>query len=136
MTTRKRALGDRGKVIWLQGTIPNVSQTAGTGINGVGDIAIRVPETGVVTEVYTCLGGAITGGDAVLTLTNNGSTWGGGTITITNGSSAAGDVDSQTDLSEDVSAGDYITVNSDGGSTNDVSVHVTMKLVVRDGAYK
>lgn len=129
MTTRKRALGDRGKVVWLQGTLPDVS-TANQ------NLAIYVPETGVVTECHFVLGDAIGTGDSTLTITNGGTAWSGGTVTVTQSGGDTGDVDSQTSLEENVTAGSYISVASDGASTGTVPIHCTFKLVVRDGAVK
>lgn len=130
MTTRKRNFGERGKVIWLQGTLDDIS-TANA------EDAIYVPETGVITEVHTVLQGAITTGDAVITPVYNGTAFASGnTITVANGSSAQGDIDSITGDEESVVAGNYVGIKTDGGSTNAVELKYMLKLVVRDGAVK
>ena len=55
---------------------------------------VRAPFRGKILKVWSILGGAITVGDATVTVAINGTTVTGGTITIANSGSAAGDFDS------------------------------------------
>jgi len=76
------------------------------------------PVAGYVNRVHTVLYGAITGGDAAITMELGGTAVTGVAITIANSGSAAGDVDSATATALNiVAAGAAIEVISDGGST-------------------
>ena len=90
---------------------------------------LPVPDTGTVVKVMSVLGGALSGaaGDAVLTCSINGTSMTGGTITITDGSSAEGDIDyCEPTALNTVQEGDYIKINSNGGSTNAVAAEIVV----------
>lgn len=98
-----------GEKVTLQGVMPDVS-TANS-------IYLAAPVAGDVTLVKSVLSGAITTGDAVLTV-KDGAGNSMGTITIANSGSAAGDVDTLVPSSnEDVAIGELIEIATDGGST-------------------
>lgn len=104
----------------LSATIADIS-TAST-------IYVPVPYAGTVLKVNTVLTGAIATADSVLTVKNSaGSSM--GTITVAYTSSAAGDCDSLTPASNNtVTAGSFITVETDGASTNTIPVVITVVL--------
>lgn len=105
----------------LNGTISDVSTA--------GQIYIPIPEefAGEVVEVRAALNGAITGADATLTLKVNGVAMTNGTVTIVQSGSAAGDVFvGRPTSNNDVSAGEAIEIETDGGSTGAVEVFVTL----------
>jgi hypothetical protein len=88
---------------------------------------IVVPVDGYVVKAYSVIAGAITGGDAEVTLSDGTTNFTNGVITIANSGSAAGDVDSCTPTANnEVSAGDIIKAISDGGSTNAVLARITL----------
>jgi len=91
------------------GVIDNVSTSE--------TVYIPMPYAGTVAKVVTVLEGTITGADATITVSNSaGSSM--GTITVAYTSSAAGDVDTLAPASNNtVTADDYITIETDGGST-------------------
>ena len=82
------------------------------------------PHAGNLAAVYSIIDGAITGGDATLTIKVGGSSV--GTITIANAGSAAKDVDSATSLTQAVTAGQAIEVETDGSSTNTIKANLTL----------
>ena len=84
---------------------------------------VVTPHAGTLTAVYSSLGGVIATDDATLTVKVGGSSV--GIITVANAGSAAGDVDSLTGLSTAVTQASAIEVETDGGSTNAVSVNLT-----------
>lgn len=92
-------------------------------VSTAGQIYIPVPDDGRIIKVITALNGAITSGDAVLTVkTAEGSA---GTITIANSGSGAGDVDTLAPTSNNnVLEEGTIEIETDGGSTNTVSVDI------------
>ena len=80
-------------------------------------VYVPIPMSGNVVQVTTVLENAITSLDATITIRDNASN-SMGTITITQSGSAAGDVDNITSLTnDDVGDADYITIETDGGST-------------------
>jgi len=93
-------------------------------ISTASETFIVSPHAGTLTTVYSIIDGAISGGDAVLTIKVGGSSV--GTITIANSGSAAKDVDSATGLTTAVSAGQAIEIETDGGSTNTVKANLTI----------
>ena len=118
----------------LFGTIPDIS-TAGTAIGGGaatdGNLDLVVQSGGEIVRIMTILGGAITGGDAVITPGNQttNTTFANGTITIANAGSAIGDMD--TGLPKGLShmqPGQTMRLVSDGGSTNSVPVYVMCEI--------
>ena len=92
-------------------------------VSSASETFVVTPHAGTLTAVYSSLGGVIAGGDATLTVKVGGSS--AGTITIANAGSAAGDVDSLTGLSTVVTQASAIEVETNGGSTNAVSVNLT-----------
>jgi hypothetical protein len=97
-------------------------------ISTAGQVYVAVPDDGKVIKVFSALNGAIATGDATLTVkTAQGSA---GTITVTQSGSAAGDVDTVEPTSNNsVVEGETIEIETDGASTNTVSVDLT--IVVR-----
>lgn len=85
-----------------------------------------VPRSGILRKVQTQLGGAISGADAVVTVSHNGSNL-SPTITVANASSAEGDVDSA-DFFRNVTAGDRIEVATGGESTDTAELGITLTL--------
>jgi len=83
-------------------------------------VYVPIPYSGNVAKIMTVIEGSIATSDATITVKDNaGNTI--GTLTITQSGSAAGDVDSNTTLSNTlVTDDDYITVETDGSSTNNV----------------
>ena len=87
--------------------------------------------SGVVTDWYCTLGGAITGTGSVLTLGINGQeVTPNGTLTVTIIGSAGGVVDSATGLTGNttISAGETISIATSGASTGDI--HETCTIVI------
>lgn len=81
-------------------------------------IYIPMPYAGTIAKITTVLEGAITVADATINAKNS-SALSMGTITVAYTSSAAGDVDTLSPSSNNtVTAGDYITIETDGGSTS------------------
>ena len=93
-------------------------------------VYVAIPVTGTIVSIYSVLEGAIATSDATITVaTATPATI--GALTITASGSAAGDVDSNTSLSNaSVTAGDYITVATDGASTNAERVWVYITISV------
>lgn len=80
-------------------------------------VYIPIPIGGTVSKVTTVLEGAITAADATLTVKNSAAA-SMGTITVAFSASASGDVDSLSPASNNtVTADDYITIETDGGSS-------------------
>lgn len=76
------------------------------------------PFAATITRVTTVLGGAITVGDSILTVTKTGGA-SMGTITVAQSGSAEGDIDTLSPVSNNtVTAGQYIKIANDGGSTD------------------
>ena len=80
---------------------------------------VYVPEAGIITAVHCTLAGAITVGDATISVAD-GSSVAFTTITVATSGSAAGDIDSSTGLSESIDAGSFVTVGTGGESTGTV----------------
>lgn len=92
-------------------------------------VYVAIPYAGTITGVWSILEGAIATGDATITVKNSAGT-SMGTLTITQSGSAAGDVDSNTSLTNNaVTDADYITVETDGASTNTVKLWLTIELL-------
>ncbi len=107
----------------ITGTIADIS-TAET-------VYLAVPYSGNVVSVMGVLEGAIATADATITVKDNGGN-AMAAITVANAASAAGDVDSATPVSnQDVTDLDYITIETDGASTNAVRWQFTI-VVERD----
>jgi len=87
---------------------------------------VVVPVTGTITRVDTVLEGAITVADATVTVTTAASA-AIASLVITQAGSAAGDVDSDTVLTNDsVTAGDALKVSTDGGSSTSQRIWVSI----------
>jgi hypothetical protein len=98
-----------GELYTLHGVIADIS-TAET-------VYVPVPIAGTVQTVTTVLEGAITVANALITVRDSAAA-GMATITVAFSGSAAGDVDFQNPSTNNiVTANDYITVETDGGST-------------------
>ena len=84
------------------------------------------PFAGTVFAVYSVIDGAITIGDATLTVKTPAGTV--GTITVANAGSAAGTVDSLTSglVNTAVAAGETVEVETDGGSTDAAKCGLTV----------
>lgn len=84
-------------------------------VSASSSVIFMVQTPGILRRVETLLGTAITGADAVVTVSKNGVAL-SPTITVANASSAAGDVDFA-DFHVQVAKGDWITVASGGESS-------------------
>lgn len=80
-------------------------------------VYVPIPYSGNVVDLTTVLEGAITVADATILIRNSSATAMGG-VTVAFSGSAAGDVDfDDTLVSTAVTDHDYVTVETDGGST-------------------
>lgn len=85
--------------------------------------------SGKIVRATSCLGGAITGSDADLTLKISGTAVTGGVITVATSSSAAGDIDTAIPTGANTfTATDHIEVETDGASSGAQEVVVTLEL--------
>lgn len=92
-------------------------------VSTAGQVYVPVPDNGEIIKVITALNGAIATADAGLTLKIGGTAVTGGTVTIAQSGSAAGDVDTcEPTAANYVNEGDAIEIETDGASTNAVSV--------------
>lgn len=106
-------------------------QTSISDISGANSGFVVSPVAGTLSKVYTVIDGAITVGDAELTINVNGGTDVTETITIAYSGSAAGDVDSCVPADNNtVSVGDYIKITSDGGSTDACKAVVVFEITL------
>ena len=104
----------------LEGYIENIS-TANT-------VYVPIPFAGTVMKVVTVLEAAIGSSDATITV-KNAAAASMGTITVTQSGSAAGDVDTLSPSSNNtVTADSFITITSDGGSTNTAALRFVVVL--------
>lgn len=89
-------------------------------------VYVPIPYAGTVAKVVSVLEGVITAADATITVSDS-SAASMGTLTITQSGSAAGDVDTLSPSSNNtVTADDYITIASDGGSTGSQKLWLTV----------
>lgn len=80
-------------------------------------VYVPIPYAGTVAKITTVLEGTLTTADATVTASNSAAA-SMGTITVAFSGSAAGDVDTLAPASNNtVTADDYITLATDGGST-------------------
>jgi hypothetical protein len=94
-------------------------------------VYVPIPYSGTVVKVVSVLEGAITVADATV-IVSNSSAASMGTLTIAYTSSAAGDVDTLVPASNNtVTDNDYITIATDGGSTDAQKLWLTI-VVERD----
>lgn len=97
-------------------------------VSAVETVYVPVPFAGTVSKVLTVLEGSISSADSTLTVKNSAGT-SMGTITIANSGSAAGDVDVLLPSSNNtVTADSFITVESDGASTNTAKLRFVVVL--------
>lgn len=89
---------------------------------------------GEVVEVFSALDGAITAANAVLTPKISGTAITGGGITVAFTGSAAGDIDSAKPTGANkFTAGNTLSVATDGGSTGTVAATVTFVCMQNPG---
>jgi hypothetical protein len=103
----------------LNGTLADVSANTG--------FRFTVPQAGYLRRVQTHLGAAITGADAIVSVTIDGAAALSPTITIANASSAEGDVDGA-EYFAPVNAGSRIEVTSGGESSTTAELAITLTL--------
>lgn len=97
-------------------------------VSAVETVYVPVPFAGTVSKVLTVLEGSISSADSTVTVKNSAGT-SMGTITIANSGSAAGDVDVLLPSSNNtVTADSFITVESDGASTNTAKLRFVVVL--------
>lgn len=90
---------------------------------------IVIPYTCTINKVWTCAQGVANGVNTILTCKNNAGT-SMGTITIAFAGSA-GDLDSLTPVSNNTfTAGQLMSITSDGGATNSVEAMVLIDLTI------
>jgi len=106
--------------------VQDVITTVIADVSSAETIYVPIPYAGTVAKVQTVLEGAITVADATVTVSNSASA-SMGTLTIAFTSSAAGDVDTLAPASNNVvTDDDYITIATDGGSTDAQRLWVTV----------
>ena len=104
----------------LTGYIDNVS--------AVSTVYVPIPFAGTISKVVTVLEAAISSANATVTVSNAAAA-SMGTITVTQSGSAAGDVDTLAPSSNNtVTADSFITITSDGGSTNTAALRFVVVL--------
>jgi hypothetical protein len=115
----------------VSGTVTGIDQQV-TITNVIADVStaetilIPIPVTGTVSAVYSVLEGAITVADATVTLVTSADA-AMASLVITQSGSAAGDVDSDASITNaSVTAGDYLKLATDGGSTTAQRLWVTI----------
>lgn len=97
-------------------------------VSAVETVYIPVPFAGTVSKVLTVLEGSISSADSTVTVKNSAGT-SMGTLTITASGSAAGDVDKLIPSSNNtVTADSFITIESDGASTNSAKLRFVVVL--------
>jgi hypothetical protein len=106
---------------YVTGEVANISAEASTWV--------VAPVAGTISKIYTVIDGAITVGDAKITLELGGTEVTGSEVTIANALSAAGVVDSATPTAlNTVAAGDAIEIVADGGSTDAAKAVVLIEI--------
>ena len=104
----------------LTGYIDNISASS--------TVYVPIPFAGTISKVVTVLEAAISSANATLTV-KNAAAASMGTITVTQSGSAAGDVDTLSPSSNNtVVADSFITIASDGGSTNSATLRFVVVL--------
>lgn len=93
------------------------------------NISVVASRAGTIKTITSKLGGAITGADAILSFTINGTDVTGGDITVANAGSAVGDTDTSNPTAANVvAAGDVIKFASGGQSTGTQTISVVIEL--------
>jgi|DEB0MinimDraft_4_1074332.scaffolds.fasta_scaffold30554_3 hypothetical protein len=97
-------------------------------VSSVEKVYVPIPFAGTVSKVLTVLEASISSANSIVTVKNSaGSSM--GTLTITQSGSAAGDVDTLAPTSNNtVTADSFITIESDGGSTNTAKLRFVVVL--------
>lgn len=90
-------------------------------------IAVTEHNKGMLTRVTTCIGGAISGADSKVVVSQNATVL--GTITVAYTSSAAGDIDYLDLAGKELSVGDFIKIANGGESTGAAPMTVTLDIV-------
>ena len=104
----------------LTGYIDNISASS--------TVYVPIPFAGTISKVVTVLEAAISSANAIVTVKNSAAA-SMGTITVTHSGSAAGDVDTLAPSSNNTVAADsFITIASDGGSTNTATLRFVVVL--------
>jgi hypothetical protein len=93
-------------------------------VSTASSVRFCVPEDGYLRKVETTLGAAITVANSTVTVSHNNTAL-SPTITVAFTSSAEGDHD-EAEFFEPVSAGDWIEVATDGGSTTTAQLGITL----------
>ena len=104
----------------LTGYIDNISASS--------TVYVPIPFAGTISKVVTVLEAAISSANATLTV-KNAAAASMGTITVAQSGSAAGDVDTLSPSSNNtVTANSFITIASDGASTNSATLRFVVVL--------
>ena len=115
-------LGALSGPIWLTAELTDVSTASSTWL--------AAPCDGVISRIKTILHGAIATADAAVGIELGGTDVTGGQVTIATASSAAGDVDESVCTAlNTVAEGDAIEIDTDGASTNTISVTVMIEIL-------
>lgn len=108
--------------IYLSGRLDDVSTAS--------FILISVPDDMTLQSARMTLGTGITIADSVVSFTRNDGSSFGSTVTITQSGSAEGTGFSFTaTLNQDITAGGYVKITTDGASTTTAPLYVTLKLL-------
>lgn len=112
-------------------TVPKVSyvvlQGAWTDISTAQTLYLPVPVAGTITKIYVTLDAAITTADSALTFGINGVAITGSGITASQSGSASGTTFSSSPSAANVvSAGQYVSCATDGGSTGVAIAHIAV----------
>lgn len=96
-------------------------------VSAPSSVYLVIPYDCAITKVSTCLQGAITGANAILTVYNHaGSSM--GTITVAFSGSAAGDIDTLSPVSNNTfTAGERIRIATDGASSTTQPITITIE---------
>ena len=97
-------------------------------VSSVETVYVPIPFAGTISKVLTVLEASISSANSTVTVKNSaGSSM--GTLTIAHSGSAAGDVDTLSPTSNNVVTADsFITVESDGASTNSAKLRFVVVL--------
>jgi hypothetical protein len=97
-------------------------------VSSVEKVYVPIPFAGTVSKVLTVLEASISSSNSIVTVKNSaGSSM--GTLTITASGSSAGDIDTLAPTSNNtVTADSFITIESNGGSTNTAKLRFVVVL--------
>ena len=97
-------------------------------ISAVSTVYVPIPFAGTISKVVTVLEASIASADSTITVKNSAAA-SMGTITVAYSGSAAGDIDTLLPSSNNtVTADSFITIASDGGSTNTAALRFVVVL--------